>query len=287
VSFFFRGEPGTDMTADGRPKSFTFSWRDPTYVVCSQGYDESLKKPSDGIPRAECRPWDTTGHALDDPAAYRIETALWTSTFWVSSGTHRHLFAREPRATAEVGGSVHIVMTSEGTPMDPGLSDAGKALVSAGAASGNPLLILVGLILLLAALLSDHPDPTPSEVDPIPPGPEAVSADGTGPAGTPDPATPQPPGSNAAYAFGLRVVDRFQVDSTSPPDRSFPPAAGSCEYPSWWDYAGRWGVRIVGDVRGEFDSGARRVDADGRSRGYWNAYEMVRYWATNPAGFGP
>ena len=181
VSFFFRGEPGTDMTPEGRPKAFRFSWRDPTYVVCSQGYDEALKTPSDGNPLpAECRPWDTAGHALDDPAAYRIETALWTSTIWVSSGTHRHLFAREPRQTSAVGGSAPTAIASVGTPMDPGLSTAGEAFVAAGAATGSPLAVLVGLILLLAALLSDHPDPTASEVDPIPPGPEAVSADGAG-----------------------------------------------------------------------------------------------------------
>jgi hypothetical protein len=287
VTFFFRGEPGTDLTAEGRPKAFRFSWRDPTYVVCSQGYDEGLKAPADGIPRAECRPWSTAGHTIDDPAAFSIERALWVSTFWVSSGTHRHLFAREPRTTTEVGGSTHIEMTSVGTPMDPGLSDAGTALVIGGAATGNPLAVIIGLILLLAALLSDHPDPDASEIDPIPPGPEVVSADGSGPAGTPTAGTPAPAGSNAAYAFGLRVVDRFQVDPASPPDRSFPPAAGRCEHPSWWDYTGRWGVRVVSDVRSEFDSGARRVDAQGRSRAYWNANAMVRYWATNTAGFGP
>ena len=237
MSFFFRGEPGTDMTPEGRPKAFRFSWRDPTYVVCSQGYDEALKTPSDGNPLpAQCRPWDTAGHALDDPAAYRIETAEWTSTIWVSSGTHRHLFAREPRQTSAVGGSAPTAIASVGTPMDPGLSTAGEAFVAAGAATGNPLAVLVGLILLLAALLSDHPDPTASEVVPIPPGPEAVSADGAGPAGTPEPAMPAPPGSNAAYAFGLRVFDRFQVDPVAPPGE-FPPMAGRCEHPSWWDYA--------------------------------------------------
>jgi hypothetical protein len=51
--------------------------------------------------------------------------------------------------------------------------------------------------------------------------------------------------------------------------------------PSWWGFAGRWGVRVTPAASGSWDSGSRRTDPSGRSRAYWNAYQLVQYAAAS------
>ena len=55
------------------------------------------------------------------------------------------------------------------------------------------------------------------------------------------------------------------------------PAPGVVEMPTWWLFPGRWGVRAKNRASSHRDSGTRRVDAFERSRGYWNAYHLVRF----------
>jgi hypothetical protein len=78
--------------------------------------------------------------------------------------------------------------------------------------------------------------------------------------------------------FTLRVIDRFYGDLFG----GFPPAGGSCELPPWWDYGGRWGVKLGDPNSPGWDSGSRRADRFERSRGYWNARELVWFVSQNP-----
>ena len=47
-----------------------------------------------------------------------------------------------------------------------------------------------------------------------------------------------------------------------------PLPAGAIEMPSWWTFAGRWGVRVNRLAAGQWDSGTRRTDPFGRTRAY-------------------
>jgi hypothetical protein len=87
-------------------------------------------------------------------------------------------------------------------------------------------------------------------------------------------------GSNVSSQ--IRVIDRFGFDPT-PPVTTYPlPAPPSLqnpvvEMPTWWNFSGRWGIRVIHRANAEWDNGTRRVDTYGRSRGYWNAYRLVQF----------
>ncbi|HYB37949.1 MAG TPA: hypothetical protein VEF72_20880 [Mycobacterium sp.] len=51
--------------------------------------------------------------------------------------------------------------------------------------------------------------------------------------------------------------------------------------PSWWEFPGRWGIRVTPTASGSWDSGSRRTDPFGRSRAYWNTYQLVQYVASS------
>lgn len=47
-----------------------------------------------------------------------------------------------------------------------------------------------------------------------------------------------------------------------------------CAPPSWWSFAGCWGIRVANSFGG-WDNAGRRIDPYGRSKAYWNALALL------------
>jgi hypothetical protein len=232
---------------------------------------------------AEARPWK-------DPLnrAGMSVTALKSHPFaYVSAGTHKNFF------------EIVATTTTGPTQPDPVLNTTGGAFMgAAGTAAGvclglapPPLTVacivcliiaavvfLIGFILWLLSLIL-HTDPQVSE------SPQS-SAPGTDVARDGGPAAP-PPGVNVQGPPGLpptsqvqvnlRLISRFKFDPTAPVTTYPLLAPNVFEMPSWWEHSGRWGVRIMNRLSGQWDSGTRRVDEFERSRGYWNTYQLLSF----------
>jgi len=280
ITVFLRGDPGPVDRNLGRPRDF--SGLRPRFVVYSQGYRRSDDRP---VTRAECRPWDSGRSATLD-----IEKDGEHPVAYVTAGSHKHLF------------HPHAGTSTTTTTYNPWLVGAGSVLVSAAgvvavgcavATLAPPVavvcwtvaaaLFVIGLFLLLLSLIFKSKQTTTQ--DPTPQGEERDFSRGSGPAGTPSAGSPGttggsgvPAGASGAVPFELRIVDGFGL---TPPGEDFPPS-GACERPSWWDFSGRWGVKIIELTGNSWDSGSRRVDEGGRSRAYWNTYKIVEFWASHP-----
>jgi hypothetical protein len=211
---------------------------------------------------------------------------------WVTAGTHRNLY------------SIEATVTQGQSQPDPTLNTTGGVLMGAAGTAcgtclglgslGSPAVIpiiaaivcciisgvvfLIGFLLwLLSLFLRDTPPPTESAQSTAPG--SDVARDG-GPAGVPSgfagTITSNGVNPSATVAMDLRVINRFRFQ---PPDTTNypPPNQNAVENPSWWAFPGRWGVRIKNSAAGSWDSGTRRTDQFERSRGYWNAYQLVAF----------
>ncbi len=258
-------------TDTGRPRYFEPSNPFHAFAVYSDGFERVDNLP----PPATCRPLHQVDPARFDPADYGVQLDGQHPIAYVTGGSHRHRFH------AQVGGSsdtsTHIYAENIGTS-DPWV-EAGSygfgAIVVAAAVIVNPAVgLAIVILLLLANLLAPKPTTADEAVpeDPLPDGAENVAADGNGPAATP-PGASTPVGSVNSVSTVLRIIDQFQVE---PPVTRYPAGPGATEHPSWWDFAGRWGVRVRNEI--EWDHGCRRVDKAGRSIGYWNAYHLLQFW---------
>jgi len=49
------------------------------------------------------------------------------------------------------------------------------------------------------------------------------------------------------------------------------------QLPGWWKFPGRWGVLVERRMSSGWDSGTRRMDRFGRTRGYWNALQLFNW----------
>lgn len=95
----------------------------------------------------------------------------------------------------------------------------------------------------------------------------AVGSGGSGSVGLPGSGSPT---GKATVSFDVRLVDRLH-----PHDRTTPyPSDDLCENPTWWDYSGRWGVRVMGGFGSGWQHGTRRVDEYERSWAYWNGLRL-------------
>jgi hypothetical protein len=282
VSVFLRGDQG-GTTPSGRPRSF--AGLEPRFVVYSQGYERT-----DGPnPRAECRPWNDATFPMAKDGNH--------PTAWVTAGTHRNLFEQRTgaaQAPAPDTGGVKTVAVNVGTPgYNDDVGNVGVALFVLGviaAALGllplAALLMLLGLILAIAAIFvgDDDPAPVPEDApreEAVPPGEETVTTSSDGPAAVPSGGAPSgtPPQSSRGTEFDLRVIDPWWPDI----EGGLPPGGARCELPPWWSFGGRWGVKLGGPNTPRFDSGSRRSDRYGRSRGYWNARQLVQFTQANPS----
>lgn len=293
ISIYFRGR-----APDGDVPGVFFE--PPLAVVAGQGSDAPGPEPF----ASEARRWTEVTTATSAPC-HPILLA--------SRGTHRFFFAPTNGVPWTPGGPDAPATDDGGYDNNsefPGWESVlvGGLLLAAAIATMFPgpvgwivaaivaiLAILLWLISLIVDLCNDSAE---NPANPFPSNPEAG---GDGPWGGDDDDPPAPGGSggsgtpggggggdddgwglpNSGSPTGANTVSfdvRF-VDRTGPADTWEPtgyPSASPCEQPSWWDFPGQWGVRVPSTASGTWASGQRRVDDEGRCRGYWNTLRFLR-----------
>ena len=275
ITVFLKGDAG-GASSGKRPRDF--SGLEPKFVAYSRGFENVDSTP---LPAA-VRPWDDRTLEVEKDGEHPIA--------YVTAGTHRNFFALQEGPTPNegaTGGSTVITATSIGTPNPIGsyIAMGGAAVFAAGAVMGNPVLLIIGGLIFLIGLIvlaitGGQAPPAPEDPpknEPPQPGTEEVATSDTGPAGVP-PGGTKPANASGSVDFTVRVIDRFYGDLFG----GFPPANSGCELPPWWDYGGRWGVKLGNPNSPGWDSGTRRADRYDRSRGYWNARELVWFVSQNP-----
>ncbi|MDQ6696551.1 MAG: hypothetical protein M3Z46_03735 [Actinomycetota bacterium] len=291
ATLFFRGEPDKE---EGKEGGLIFT--PPEVVVVSQGIDQAGDHH-----RTELDGWGDVERLGEHPILY------------VAKGTHRFYFhpvtgeTTNPQDNPNPGGDpgAHDDDRDEG-----GITDllilalillALAALVLA--IFGFAVLAIIAAIVLIAlalwalfewlASLFDSGD-NDNSGDPVPgsQGNDEAGGDGTQtgsgdgpPAGSPPgdpgggggggtfglPNTGSPTGQ-ATVSFDVRVVDRLFQHGEKP--TGYPSATG-CESPTWWDYSGGWGVKMINGFGSGWQNGTRRVDEHGRSWGYWTSLRLA------------
>jgi len=88
------------------------------------------------------------------------------------------------------------------------------------------------------------------------------------------PNTGSPTGRETAFA-DVRIVERLLQAGASRRHTTFP-TDQVMENPAWWDYVGRWGIRVRNlPASGTWESGWQRIDAAGRDWGYFAAERLL------------
>ena len=293
ISIYFRGQRGEG----DQPGAF---FEPPLAVVAGQGSDAPGPLP-----------FASQAHAWSD-----VTTATAAPTHPIllaSQGTHRFFFAPTsgvpwtpggPGAPATDNGSYDNNSEFPGweSVLVGGLLAAAAALLFIPvigwivAAVIAIIALLIWLISLIADLCSSgsenpaNPFPTNPEAggdgpwggdadEPPAPGGSGGGADpggsgsgsGTGEWGLPNSGSPS--GANTV-SFDVRFINRTprRLDA----NLTGYPSDQPCENPTWWDYSGRWGVRVPSALTGTWASGQQRVDKSGRCRGYWNTLRFLR-----------
>jgi hypothetical protein len=296
ITVFVKARASDGRDEDGRPDFSVMvngSLGSPTYVggrdgliggqarfvAYSQGY--GWGDDSDTPLAAEVRPLFSTSNP-------NLPVAIFGShcLAYVTGGSHKNLFSTAaivhhgdspPNATLNpLGGAI---MGAAGTAAGVCLGLAPPPLTPACIVCLiiAAVVFLIGLILfLLSFLIRDDPPvdeaPDPSSTD--------VARDGGGQSVPPGGSTVTVPGlqpSGNSVGTTLRIINRFKFDPTPPVDTYPLPTPDVAEFPSWWLFPGRWGVRTRTSALGNGDSGTRRTDAHERSRGYWNTYRLVEF----------
>ena len=191
--------------------------------------------------------------------------APWRPGVFVTSGTHKNMFG--PAATAtevDLGPNSDLAGAASGVGAVAGAANAIPEPTGA-AFAASFLLGLVALILLLWSQ-ADHQHGTSfsptDDVDDdfVPPnGPTTV------------------PGLSSTVTSGGAPV--------APTVRAFsllPPLAGEeadplYRLPPWWNFPGRWGVRVEPSMAVRWDNGTHFRDLHGRSGAYWNTLALYRW----------
>ena len=104
------------------------------------------------------------------------------------------------------------------------------------------------------------------------PGPRRATAaepgGGGGEYGSPNTGSPT---GQATVSFDVRLVDRVFHDDERPTGY---PSETPCESPTWWDYSGGWGIKVLNGFGSGWENGTRRIDEHGRSWAYWNGLRL-------------
>lgn len=118
-------------------------------------------------------------------------------------------------------------------------------------------------------------DPAPAGGGQAPPGgaPGGPNSTPDGPGGgfSGDPTGWWPTNEGSAIGADASFFDVMIISRIQPIVKKDPTLAP----PSWWDYPGRWGIKIPEQANAEWESGTRRTDLNGRSWAYWNALALV------------
>lgn len=299
VTIFLKGDPDFGVTdKNGRP-DFVFSVGKtaltPRFLAYSRGY--SLGDDNFNPLGATVQPW---------PGGTTASQALVLQSspmVYVTAGTHKNLYGLEAMVTPGtstpnpvLNSTGQVVMGAAGILAGVCLAYAGYAVAPASttpptlaallAAAAVCLIIslvifIIGLILFLLSFL--FPDTTPQTETPQSSQPGTDVARDDGPATAPGGVSSST--ASSVVTPTLRLISDYAFDPTPPistyPLPAPPPATGAVEMPSWWEFAGRWGVRVTPTASGSWDSGSRRTDPFGRSRAYWNSYQLVQYVAAS------
>jgi hypothetical protein len=257
----------------------------PEYVVVSQGIDQA----SDYHHRTELRRWTVTEQLGAHPVVY------------VAKGTHRFYF--EPVSGQTGNPPDPVIGTDPGDHDDDGhaggFSDLGllglallglAALIALifGIVVFPIILVVLALWLIfewLKSLWDSHSND--GSGDPVPGGygNDEAGDDGTQGGGDEPPGDSTPPDSGGGFglpntgsptgratvSFDVRLVDRFFEFGERTTGY---PSPTICESPTWWNYSGGWGVRMVDGFGTGWENGTRRIDEFGRSWTYWNGLRL-------------
>ncbi|WP_157655783.1 hypothetical protein [Burkholderia ubonensis] len=264
ITLYFKGTR-TDATDDqGRPQIRLPDNVLPSWAVYSQGIQHSDQTP---LP-ADCRPWEDGVEYVGPPSSTALPGPFNAPAVYVSCGTHKNFF--DP---------VMMVTGSDQTVPNPDLLAASQAIAAIGGAcvgGGLPGIIIAAILLIIALILFIIAEidrtQSSSTSDPLPAGPQLDLAAPGGPASSDSSSVPN---ATNTVNFTMKLINRF-----SPPQGE--QADPDCLPPIWWDFIGRWGVRVASLPSSTWDNGSRRVDQFGRSRAYWNTVALVQYWAEHP-----
>jgi hypothetical protein len=288
VTVFLKGTPDFRVVdKQGRPDfPFTFTYVEgsagvsgltPAFLAYSSGY--SLGDDNFNPLAATVQQWPG-----DDPSTAQI----WLGTHpivYVTSGTHRNLFTIDATVTPGTSSGPNTALNTTGAAI---MSAAGTAIgVCASIAELPPaavaclvisaIIAIIGFLLFLLSFLLESSSPQTESPQSTQPGSDVARDDGP----TATPTAPGSPPTPGVPQTTLRTISEYTFDPT-PPITTYPvPPAGAIEMPSWWWFPGRWGVRITPLAAGTWDSGSRRTDPYGRTRAYWNTYQLVSFIAAS------
>jgi hypothetical protein len=222
------------------------------------------------------------------PYFFTTKTDGGNPTVFVSLGAHRlSLFPPNEETPDFASGSGAGGAASSDTRLDatdPGKGDfpGDELLLVAGLALASPLLLLAWLISLFLGLNNEASTESEGPATGVP----TPEGDGGGPIGA----------ASEGAAPGTRLSDGTRVDDPAltilrfidllmddPPKTSWPEGADprdpppDVEYPTWWDFGGRWGIEV--EPGGGWSPGDRRIDRLGRTLGFFNAVRLADAWA--------
>lgn len=195
-----------------------------------------------------------------------------------------------------------------------GVGAAGAVAIGLGVAVAAAVVLLIVLILLwllfmlLSELWDDDADTTdippskdppisggPSAGDPTygpaapaggdqaPPGSAGSTGDGPGGGSKGDPTGWWPTNEGSTRGWDVGYFDVMTVSRFSELVQKDPTLAP----PAWWDFAGRWGIKVPNTVDRAWEPGTRRTDGHGRSWAYWHAHALVNHLVMTTPTPGP
>jgi hypothetical protein len=224
----------------------------------------------DPVPEAEVRSasfgaveW-AEGGSRQPPMMGVVPTPRYHPKVYVTSGTHKNLFTAAMAATG----------VEQGGP-NPGKAVGASTVGTIGGAlmagCAIPVLCVLGVIFLLIAIALAAWSVEDAE--------ETTSFGPTGPEND----YVEPGGVTIGGGSGDRsVTARVQtISRLAPVDGEQGDPINTV--PPWWEYSGRWGVRVERSASARWDHGTRRVDHLGRSRAYWNTVALLRFLMVNPS----
>jgi hypothetical protein len=185
----------------------------------------------------------------------------WRPAVYVTSGTHKNMFGPADTPTdIDLGPNSDL----EGASGVFAIAGGGAGAVPGAGWAVGIVLAVIAVILLIASQVShSHTtdfEPTGSDDDFVPP---------TGP-------TTVPGLGSTVESGGMPVAPDVRAFSM------LPPAAGEegdplYRLPPWWDFPGRWGLRVEPSSAVRWDNGTHFRDLHGRSRAYWNTLALYRW----------
>jgi hypothetical protein len=323
VSLFLPGRAGERLDAGGRPEQFTLAW-DPAggkqaqaFVVMSLDANDFMG-PTSTVLRMPVDVEALQGHVFTyvgagthrlfphaDPEVVMAPPDQWPSlTYEPGSDLEGFL------TFAVLGALVGLILGGGFIYVALMIGALGLAAVAIALGIVAAAIVAALILWLLFELLSElwKNDASPSEIppsgdSPVTPGSSSgdPSAGGASAPTAGDPTqSPQPGatgevggtaggafwGTNEGAAQGwdtaytdIKVVSRFAEITRGQTD---------LEPPAWWDYTGRWGIRVPPAPDPDWISGMRRTDDAGRGWAYWHAHALVNWMVLNaPAPSGP